>query len=392
MRGIHFIPLRLLILASALIALAVTGLAADPQVEVTGISVTGSGGATVVNVSYRYLDADSDALVIGLQASADDGATWDVMPVLSLTGDTSVQATAAWTDGTLQWAAGTDWLGQFSDQMRVRVTASDSIFAGEEFVAIPAGTNAGTDPDRGEYSLSVQPYYIGKYQVTKALWDEVRNWAVENGYPDLPIGYAKGLDHPVVQINWYDAVKWCNARSDRDGLTPVYYTNQDHTTIYRTEELDLEDEWVKWSANGYRLPTEVEREYAARGGLVSKRFPWGDTITHSQANYYAGEDYGYDVSPSDGYHPYYEVGEMPYTNPVDAFTANGFGLYGMAGNVWEWNWNWHPDREGLSRLLCGGVWYRSAFFCRVVSRTWNQVSIRTDYYGFRLCSTIPPPQ
>jgi hypothetical protein len=81
----------------------------------------------------------------------------------------------------------------------------------------PRGTNAGTDPDFGAYSLTEDPFYIGRHEVTKALWDQVRTWALANGYTFDNPGAGKAADHPVHTINWYDAVKWCNARSEMEG-------------------------------------------------------------------------------------------------------------------------------------------------------------------------------
>ena len=89
-------------------------------------------------------------------------------------------------------------------------------------------------------------------------------------------------------VDWYDVVKWCNARSQQAGLTPVYYTDTDLTQVYTNGE---RIRYVNWTANGYRLPTEAEWEKAARGGLSGQRFPWGNTISESQANYYGTTNY-----------------------------------------------------------------------------------------------------
>ena len=130
-------------------------------------------------------------------------------------------------------------------------------------------------------------------------------------------------------------VKWCNARSEKEGLAPCYHTDVARTAVYRTGRVDVTNDMVNWSANGYRLPTEAEWEKAARGGLVGRRFPWGDQITHSLANYSSDSIYPYDTSPTRGYHPDYQAGGAPYTSPVGNFAANGYGLYDMAGNVYE---------------------------------------------------------
>ena len=224
-------------------------------------------------------------------------------------------------------------------------------------------------------------YYIGKYEVTKAEWDEVRTWGLSNGYTDLAAGSGKASNHPVQTITWYDMVKWCNARSQKEGLTPAYYTNDAQTTIYKTGDVDVTNAQVNWSANGYRLPTEAEWEKAARGGLSGKRFPWGDTISHSQANYQASSNFSYDFSGSvNNYHPTYATEPSPYTSPVGAFAANGYGLHDMAGNVWEWCWDWYGtyaagsqtnprgSTSGTTRVGRGGGWHYGPLICRVAWR------------------------
>jgi len=236
-------------------------------------------------------------------------------------------------------------------------------------VLIPAGMNIGTDPDFGAYSFTLSEFYMDRYEVTKAQWDEVYNWAITNGYSFDNEGSGKGLDHPVQRVNWYDCVKWCNARSEKEGLTPAYYINSAQSTVYKTGQTNIEDDCVNW-LSGYRLPKETEWEYAARGGVSGKRFPWGgDTIDHDKANYYGYPDNPYDLGYV-GYDTRYSLGDLPYTSPVGAFEAgkNGYGLYDMAGNVWEWCWDWYPGYEGAIRIDRGGSWYFAAYGARVAFR------------------------
>ena len=228
--------------------------------------------------------------------------------------------------------------------------------------------------------------------ITKELWDKVFDWAVaDGGYSFDNEGEGQGHDHPVHSVNWYDAVKWCNARSEMEGRTPAYYTSSDKTkaNIYRTGREDIEDGWVRWDT-GYRLPTEAEWEYAARGGLSGTRFPWGDRIDHSKANYNArGETYDYDDGPEGEYHPKgLETESRPYTTPVDYFESNNYGLHDMAGNLFEWNYDWHPSAVGSARGLRGGGWSSRAGGCRVGLRRGYWPDGAYSGIGFR--AVLPP--
>jgi formylglycine-generating enzyme required for sulfatase activity len=245
-------------------------------------------------------------------------------------------------------------------------------------------------------------FYMGKYEVTKAEWDEVRTWGLSNGYTDLAAGSGKASDHPVHSIDWYNMMKWCNARSQKEGLTPAYYTNDAQTTIYKTRSVNVTNTQVKWTANGYRIPTEAEWEKAARGGLSGKRFPWGDTISHSQANYRANSGISYDSSIS--YHPTYATGyDYPFTSPVGVFDANGYGLHDMAGNVYEWCWDWYGTyasgsqtnprgaTSGTYRVYRGGSWFSYASDSRVAYRYYSYYPTNSIYsIGFRVVRSSAP--
>jgi formylglycine-generating enzyme required for sulfatase activity len=274
-------------------------------------------------------------------------------------------------------------------------------------VLIPAGSfqmgdsfGDGFSDELPVHTVMVSAFTMDTFEVTKGLWDEVATWAAGSGYDiGAKDGDGKAADHPVYHVSWYEAVKWANARSEKEGLTPCYTVDG---SIYRTGQGD--NPTCNWSASGYRLPTEAEWEKAARGGAAGRRFPWSDTdeIQHSRANYHSDSSYSYDTSPTREYHPDGDTASMPYTSPVGSFAPNGYGLYDMAGNVWEWCWDWYGEStyasspgsdargpaSGPARVLRGGGWFGYASGCRVSHRARWPVR-EFDSLGFRLVRTAP---
>ena len=315
-----------------------------------------------------------------------------------------------WPIETAEWLVngGAGWPDE--GQRFYRVMAEPVSQPPDGMVRIPGGTFTMGDAigDGFSYELplhevTLSPFLMGETEVTKAEWDEVYGWALTQGYGFTMSGSGKGPDHPVQNIEWYDIVKWCNARSEKEELTPCYYTSAARTTVYQTGRVDVQNDWVSWDADGYRLPTEAEWEYATRGGAVGRRFPWSDSddTTHSRANYYSSSSDSYDLSPTRGFHPDYDVGGYPYTSPVGVFAPNGFGLYDMAGNTWEWCWDWYagyspspttdprgPD-TGQSRVSRGGSWSGYARYTRVALRNSDQPRPGNDGLGFRLVRSAP---
>ena len=199
-------------------------------------------------------------------------------------------------------------------------------------------------PDAMPTNIYISSFYMDTNLVTDSQWQSVFTYATSNGYNFDNVGSAKSSasNQPIQTINWFDAVKWCNARSQMAGLTPVYYTDAGLTQIYTNGD-DTNTVYPNWTANGYQLPTEAQWEKAARGGLSGLRFPWGNTISESQANYYGdtensvnySDGTSYDLGP-DGYNTNFDSGAEPYTSPVGYFPANGYGIYDMAGNLQQW--------------------------------------------------------
>ncbi|MBE7504522.1 MAG: SUMF1/EgtB/PvdO family nonheme iron enzyme [Verrucomicrobiales bacterium] len=252
-------------------------------------------------------------------------------------------------------------------------------------VLIPAGTfqmggnlNDGGPDELPVHSVYVSSFFMDRSEVSRSLYDEVYQWATNHNYAFERLGLGEAGHHPVQGITWFDAMKWCNARSEKEGRTPAYRIGP---LVYRTGS---EYPSVDWR-NGYRLPTEAEWEKAARGGLRGMRFPFGNTIAHSQANYNSRNDYAYDVSPTVGYHPSCDGWSRACTTPGQYFPDNGYGLYGMAGNVGELCWDFYeadyytssPVSDprgppwGAYAVIRGGGWYEDASMCRVANRHYR---------------------
>jgi len=396
-----------------LTALAALALAACPAAQalltVTNVRAAQQSGKKLVDIDYD-VTGTTTPVTVSLQISADGGTTWAV-PATTMTGAIGSNITPA-ASLRITWDAGADWNQRQSTLMVFQIT----VIASSDFTLIPAGSFTmgdalDKDANAPSHPVNVSAFCMRKWEISKSQWAEVRAWSRENGYQDIAAGAGKAATHPIENVTWYDVVKWCNALSEKEGLTPCYYTDPAQTTatVYRTGKTDIANTMVNWSANGYRLPTEAEWEKAARDGLSGQRFPWGDTITHSLANYYVALSsdgkknlYSYDLSTTSLWHPTYKTVTTPYTAPVGSFAANGYGLFDMAGNVREWCWDRYNDAyyatspatdphgpdTGTNRMLRGGDWGSTANSNRVAYRYSGGVpGTKSNRFGFRTVNT-----
>ena len=230
-----------------------------------------------------------------------------------------------------------------------------------------------------DITAELSDFWMGVYPVTQDLWQAVMD----------KTSYFEGARRPVERVSWYDCIVFCNALSERQGLEPVYTIDKRQQDPNNKNKYDN----LKWlltanhAALGYRLPTEVEWEYAARGGQHTRDFT------------YAGSNDLEEVG-------WFDDNSLEATWPVGQKRPNELGIYDMSGNVLEWCWDWYGTYKkayrdaymgsmknpkghisGGHRVLRGGSWFDNPDLCRVGARLNDWPHDRDNGYGLRLSRT-----
>lgn len=277
--------------------------------------------------------------------------------------------------------------GNTSEMMEMEIP-ENFVLIPENFVLIKGGTfqmgSPGTEAwrsaDETQHTVTVSDFYMSKYELTQKEYEEITG--------NNPSNFS-GENLPVENISWLDAVTFCNARSGKENLTPAY---------------TIDGQNVSWdrSANGYRLPTEAEWEYACRAGTTTP-FYMENSPSSEEANYYG--HYPYEIEDN-----YFSQGNLQVqpgeyrqtTVPVGSFSENPYGLYDMHGNVSEWVWDYYgeyPAEEqtnpagpatGTLRVYRGGGWNDFAKNMRSAYRATLEQNKGSFNLGIRLVRNAAP--
>lgn len=257
--------------------------------------------------------------------------------------------------------------------------------ASSKFVSVPAGTftmgrTSGTgDPDEIPiHDVTLDAFYMGRTEITQKEWQDIMG-------SNPATGYGVGDTYPVYNVSWYSVIKYCNLRSLAEGLMPAYtIASSTNPNNWGAVPADFNPAWdnaiCNWNANGYRLPTEAEWEYAARGATSTPDYVYAGANEINLVAWY------YENSPAGN-------------KPVSGKAPNALGIYDMSGNANEMCWDWADSyssspsenptgpASGIERIRRGGFWNANANYCRVAQRDSSYPFIANEHLGFRLCKS-----
>ncbi|MDD2324072.1 MAG: SUMF1/EgtB/PvdO family nonheme iron enzyme [Bacteroidales bacterium] len=309
-------------------------------------------GSKLVDIYYDLFDANGDNCEIGLKLSEDGGSTFNIIPMPALLSGDIGQNISPGFGKHIVWDAGSEARDFDGNQFVAQFYADDpSRPIPDNFVFVQGGTVAG---------ITVSDFYIDKYELTNSEWQAV-------------MGTGGGDNYPKAYVSWFNAIEYCNRRSMMEGLPSCYSylsygTNPDNwPSGWNTSDANHLNVSCDWNAIGYRLPSDAEWEYAARGGLNTHGYTYSGSNDLTQVGWYNSNS-GYSA------------------HPVGQLAANELGTFDMSGNMWEWCWD---ELFGPFRVLRGGNIIDDADYGTVSFRTGSNSTYSSYYIGFRICRISP---
>jgi len=331
-------------------------------------------GSKIVDIYYDVACASDDSVTISLSLSDNGGTIFSFYPAnANLSGDKGRVHTG--TGKHIIWYAGNESQTYDGNQFAIKVQAWDTQSVPPNFVFVQGGTFS-----NGTSDVTLSSIYIDKNEVTQAGYQAVMgtNPSYFSGYPNCP----------VESVSWFKAIEYCNKRSINEGLTPCYSystygANPDNWPAgWNTISANHTNVSCNWAANGYRLPTEMEWMFAAKGGNQSQNYTYSGSNDLDAVGWYM---------LNSGYTPH----------NVSTKASNELGTFDMSGNVWEWCWDIlgdypsgaqtdpHGAVSGSDRMRRGGSWSSVASSCAVYSRSFDDATYSDEFIGFR-CVRVSP--
>lgn len=367
--------MKKMIISIFLLALA---LCAFAQFEIqNAIATPGSGKVTI---TYDLIHPENIACSISIEVSADAGASYTIVPT-AVSGDIGENIIPG-SGKTIIWYPAADNMEE-GENYKIRINADDHLppLPLSTFILVEEGTF-----HNGTSNISLSSFYLGRYEVTQESYEAVMAWN--------PSWYFGNPDRPVERFPWFKAIEYCNRRSIQEGLSPCYSystygTNPAGWPVgWNTTNANHVNISCNWNVDGYRLPTEMEWMYAAKGGNQSEAYSYsGSNTIDDVAWYWNNSDIG--------------DGQGNRTHDIGEKDQNELGFFDMNGNVWEWCWDIHasylPDDQtnpkgassGSYRILRGAAYNSDISSCPLSYRSYASPTSTDRSTGFRIAKSIP---
>ncbi|MDD4035023.1 MAG: formylglycine-generating enzyme family protein [Candidatus Cloacimonetes bacterium] len=334
------------------------------------LSANTSPGVSITNVSQRtdtsrkvdiyYNISHTMPVTVTLQVSSDNGVNWN-LPCTLVTGDIGSNISPG-NGKHIVWDVLAEHPDVIYENMHFKVMVDD-MHLPYGFVLVQGGVMSPTP----SYTVTLSPFYIEEYEVTQDKYQIVMG--------TNPSQFSGNPNRPVERVSWFKAIEYCNRRSMQEGLMPCYSYSTYGTdpnfwpSGWNTHNINHSNVSCNWNANGYRLPTEMEWMFAAKGGNQSLGYPFSGSNSIDDVAWYYNNSYAMGSSDPD-------YG----THNVGLKQANELGIFDMSGNVREWCWDIYGSYpngsfldpkgavSGTLRMGRGGAWNLDLAFSTVFSR------------------------